>query len=76
METTILLLIIGVCVGYLGGLAQDRKESYKAYHKGKADGIAYTNKIIESFKAGKESAFERDLELIKSVTNESGGENE
>lgn len=73
MNTTILLFLIGTGVGYLGGLAQDRKESYKAYHKGKADGMAYVNKIIESYKTGKESAFERDLELIKSVTNESGG---
>lgn len=65
MFKIILGLICSMSVGYLGGLAQNRKESYKAYLKEKQDGIDFSIDVIHSYKQGKDSAYTEIKEIIK-----------
>lgn len=65
MFKIILGLMCSLCVGYLGGLAQNRHESYKAYHEGRQDGKNFTLHEIEMYNKGKVKAYDEIKELIE-----------
>ena len=58
-------VICAMCVGYLGGLAQNRNESYKAYHKGRQDGKNFVMHEIEIYSVGKENAYKEIKEILE-----------
>jgi hypothetical protein len=69
MFRVIIAIIASGCVGYMGGLAQERHYGHQRYLEGLDDGYGNAKKVIEAYKAGKRKCEREDVEIIKRVMN-------
>jgi hypothetical protein len=67
MFKVIIAIIASGCVGYMGGLAQERHYGHHRYLEGLDEGYGNAKKIILAYKAGKDQCY-RD-ELVKKIMN-------
>ena len=70
----ILIYLTMFGIGFIGGLAYCRHESYKQYIEGRIDGIKTAKKFVNAFLVGKDTAIDALLEELneseEKMTNE------
>ena len=76
MFRVIIAIIASGCVGYLGGMAQERHYGHQRYLKGLDEGYGKAKKIIEAYKCGFHKGYEEHAAMIMKLMEDEEDESE